>query len=106
MVNARSGLKLVTFDLDPESYLHTSLAHAIPFEWLYLSTSFWYIFRTSTSRFSSRSWVGSAEAVAYNSKTAGRILLWLDQNLCYDNARSNLEHLTLRHIFIFFKFKL
>jgi len=46
----------------------------------------------------SRSWVqghGSENAVACNSKTTGRKLLGLDWNICYDNARSNSELLTL-----------
>jgi len=52
---------------------------------------------------------GSEKAVAWNSKTTGRKLPGLDQNICYDNTRSNLElltfwlwHLTLKHIFAFF----
>jgi len=41
MVNATSGWKLVTFDLDLESYFQIFLALAmIPFEWLYLTTLF------------------------------------------------------------------
>jgi len=49
------------------------------------------------------------KAVARNSKTTRRKLLGLDWNICYDNARSNLElllfwpwPLTMRHIFVCF----
>jgi len=53
----------------------------------------------------------SEKSVAYNSKTAGRKLLGLDLIICRDNARSNSElltsrPLTLKHIFVFFQFKL
>jgi len=48
----------------------------------------------------SRSWVqgqghGSEKAVACNSITTGRKLLGLDWNVCYDNAASNSELLTV-----------
>jgi len=39
MANARSGSKLVTFDIDLELFSYF-LIHAIPFEMLYLATSF------------------------------------------------------------------
>jgi len=57
MVKARSGWKLVTFDLDlwPWELFSYFSAQAVPFEWLYLATSFlalWYNFRISRSRFS------------------------------------------------------
>jgi len=54
MVNARSGLKLVTFDLD--SYFHFLLNHAMPFKWLYLATSL--SVRRYTFRIS-RPWYGT-----------------------------------------------
>jgi len=72
-------------------------AQAIPFEFLYLATSFlvwWYIFRISRSQFCfkvmgprSRSWL--QKAVACNEKNRSQTLLELDGNICYDNARSN-----------------
>jgi len=58
MVNARSGWKSVTFDLalwPRESYFRICSVQAIPFEWLYLATSFSvrrFIFKISRSRFS------------------------------------------------------
>jgi len=56
MVSARSGWKLVTFDLDLWTcYFRIFLIQAIPFEWLYLATLFSvcrYICRISRPRFS------------------------------------------------------
>jgi len=114
IVNSRSIWKLVTFDLDLESYFRIFPAHAIPF-----ATSFlvWrYIFRISRSLFSFKVMVqgqghGSAKAVACSSKTTGQKLLGLDQNICYNNARSNSELLTFwfdleTYFRIFFQFKL
>jgi len=53
-VNARSGSKMVTFDLELESYFRTFSSQAIYSEWLNppaTSSSFWrYIFRISRSR--------------------------------------------------------
>jgi len=94
MGNARNGWKLVTFDLD--SHFHIFLIQAIPVEWLYLATSFFvwrYIFKIS------RSWVQgqghiSEKVIVCNSKTTGPKLLGLGRNICYNNARSNLELLT------------
>jgi len=79
--NARSGWKLVTFDL--ESYFRTFSIKAIYFEWLDLS-GLRYILRIF------RPWF-TFKVITCNSKTTGRKLLRLDQNSCYDNARSNFE---------------
>jgi len=90
----------LTFDL--ESYFRILQLR------LYLSNGFtWqlYVWYGDTSSdylghsLVSKSWVqgqdhSSAKAVACNSKTTGRKLLELDQNICYDNARSNSELLT------------
>jgi len=97
---ARSGHKLVTFDLELISYF---LIQIIPFEWLYIAISF--LFGDTSSEYLahgsvSGSWLQSQghtceKAIACNSNTTGRKLLGLDQNICYDNARSNLELVTI-----------
>jgi len=88
----------LTFTLDPESYFRIFPAQAIPFEWLYRATLFlvwWYIFTIPRSQFSfkvmgSRSRSRQCKAVVCNSKTTGRKLPGLGQNIC----RSNSELLT------------
>jgi len=89
----------LTLIFDLENYF---LIQAIPFKWLYLATSFsvWrFIFKYLGQGSVLRSWVqgqghDSENAVACNSKTTGRKFLWLNQNISYDNARSNLKLLT------------
>jgi len=85
----------LTFDL--ESYLRIFLIQAIPFEWLYLATSFlvWsYIFRISRSQLSfkdtssvSRQWK-TWQCTTQNSLVRN-CSKWLAQNICYNNAQSN-----------------
>jgi len=79
----------LTLTVDLESYYRIFPAQAMPFEWLYIATSFWYIDTfleylgtgsVSRSRVQSQGH-SSAKAVACNSKTTGRKLLGLDRNI-------------------------
>jgi len=85
----------LTFDL--ESYFRIFSIQAITFEWLDLATSFsvWrYIFRISRSH-SSFKFMGLKVSVTAT-KTTGRKLQEVDWNMCYHNARSDLEFLTFQ----------
>jgi len=118
VVNAGSDWKLVTFDLDLESYFRFfpstgyTFRMALPSNFIFSMMIHYqniYLGHGSVSK----SWVqgqghGSANAVACNSITTGRKLLGLDQKICHSNAWRNSELLTfwpwpliLRHFRIF-----
>jgi len=82
--------KLVTFDFDlwpRELFLYFFSARAIPFERLYLATSFsvWrYVFRIFRSEFTFKVMGPRSrqqKAVAWNTKTTAQKLLGLDRNI-------------------------
>jgi len=86
----------VTFDLWPRELFSYFSAHVIPFEWLYLATSFsvWrYNFRIFRTRFTfkvmrPRSRSRQQQTVACNSKNTDQKLPGLDRNICYDKSNS------------------
>jgi len=102
----------LTFDL--ESYIRTFSIQDIYFEWPDLTPLFsvWKcIFRISRSRFSFQVMgLRSRSLQRENGSVQLEKFWWKDRNICYENARSNLELLTLwpwplilRHNFVFFK---